>query len=138
MDYTSFLENDHVINDIADYLQMCQTLFWIIVVIDIIVLIAFFILCNNIAKIKKTIYGKSKFESIFNFYVSIGNMKKAEECLFKQILNDEYLDEAFFSTAEYSEKMRKYFQDRYQVYFDELNLKLDFDKVDRILKQKSS
>lgn len=135
MNYDAILQSDRVLKDMVDYLQMCQALFWVLVVINVIVLIAFFVLCNNIGKIKKTVCTSRKFGAVFNFYYSIGELEKAKECLFHEVANDEFLDEAFFTSAEYNQKMRKYFQDKYQVYFDRLGIKIDYDKADELIKE---
>lgn len=133
MDYEKILDGTSFLKDMVDYLQMCQTLFWVLVVINIIVLIAFFILCGHIGKIKKRICLKNEFGAIFNFYFSIGDIEKAKECLFQEIVNDELLEESFFMSAEYSEKMRGYFIGKYHIYLDKLGLKIDFDKVDEFI-----
>ncbi len=134
MNYQSILGEDYI-KDIADYLQMCQVAFWIMVVISLIVLIAFLILCNNISKIRKSIYPKNKFSAIFNFYYSIGEMDKAKEYLFQEICKDDYLDEAFLSTADYHQRSQKYFEEKYGKYLKVLGLSVDFNKADDFIKE---
>lgn len=130
MKYDFMMKSADFVEEISDLLHIFEAAFWIALVINIIVLVAFFILCNHVAKLKKGLLVKGDFKAQFNFYYSIGDMDRAKECLFKQIINDEFLNEAFFTKANYTKEMRGYFLKRYQPYLEMLDLKCDFDKVD--------
>ena len=55
-------------------------------ILQIVILICFFILCSNVSKIKKQIVQDTDFESKFKFLMKIGEKDKAREILIDRIL----------------------------------------------------
>lgn len=58
-------------------------------IIEVITLICFFVLCANVAKIKKLLEKKEDFTSKFKFLIHIGEKEKARDYLINRILNNE-------------------------------------------------
>lgn len=57
-------------------------------IIEIVVLICFFVLCSDVNKIKKHLIQNTDFESKFKFLMSIGEKEKAREILISMILSN--------------------------------------------------
>lgn len=135
MDYASVLNESYAFKDVVDYLQMCQFLFWVMIVINLIVLICFFILCSNVSKMKKVMHPQNSFGAMFNFYYSIGDIDKAKELLFREVLNDEYLEAALWTKAEYRQRSQKMLEEKYTPYFNKVGITLDFAKAGKFINE---
>ena len=55
-------------------------------ILEIVILVYFFILCSNVSKIKKQLVQNYDFEAKFNFLMKIGEKEKAREILINCIL----------------------------------------------------
>ncbi len=63
-----------------------QNIIILAAIIEIIVLICFFVLCSDVNKIKKYLTQSSDFESKFKFLMSVGEKEKAREILINTML----------------------------------------------------
>lgn len=113
MNYDELVNQVFNLKDMVDYLDRLEILFWVVLLIEAIAIIVFFIQCSNIAKIRRSVHEKGEFEAIFNFYYSIGDFCKAKECLYRQIINDDYLNGVFNSTAKECKDTRPFFISKY-------------------------
>ena len=82
-------------------------------IIEIIILICFFVLCSNVSKIKKTIEQKHDFSAKFDFLINIGEKEKARDLLIKRILNNNgiFSSEVIWSSKEKTEMCFKTYKD---------------------------
>ena len=65
--------------------------FWLTAILEIIILICFFVLCSNVSKIKKVLTPGSTVSSpqtVFAMYVAAGDTEKAKAVLMEIILAD--------------------------------------------------
>ena len=76
-------------------------------IIEVIILICFFVLCANVAKIKKHLIQKTDFDSKFKFLMNIGEKEKAHEILINRILSNNgiFSKENYFWDAKTKTKM---------------------------------
>lgn len=65
MNYDELVSQVFNLKDMVDYLNRLEILFWVVLLIEVITIIAFFILCSNIAKIRRSVHEKGEFEAIF-------------------------------------------------------------------------
>jgi hypothetical protein len=78
-----------------------EAVFIISTIIQIILIVCFFILCLDVSKIRKRLTRQYDFESRFNFLISIGEKEKAKEMLLERILtNDIIFDKKMQLTTE--------------------------------------
>ena len=56
-----------------------QIAFIISAIVEIIILICFFVLCANVGKIKKILEQKQDFNAKFDFLINIGEKEKARD-----------------------------------------------------------
>ena len=68
-----------------------ETALIISAILQIVILICFFILCSNVGKIKKHLIQSSDFTSKFKFLMEIGEKEKAREILIDRILANNYI-----------------------------------------------
>lgn len=82
-----------------------QIAFIISAIVEIIILICFFVLCANVGKIKKILEQKQDFNAKFDFLINIGEKEKARDLLIKRILNNNgiFSTEVMWSSKEKSE-----------------------------------
>ena len=66
--------------------QKILLVIYAIILIQVIIIICFFVLCDNVAKIKSHLIQKDDFKSKFIFLMSIGEKEKAREILINRIL----------------------------------------------------
>lgn len=129
---------DSFIKELSDFVQACEVWFWISVIINVIVLICFFILCSNIAKIKKNIHSMEHFEARFNFLYGVGELVEARKLLLQKIQLLENADEAFFCKQDYKKNSREYIERKYKPYFDKLEMHIDYNKIDALIEEQMS
>lgn len=58
-------------------------------ILEIIILICFFILCSNVSKIRKHLIQNDDFEAKFKFLVKMNEKEKAKEILIDRILSND-------------------------------------------------
>lgn len=116
-----------------DFIQTCEILFWVSIIINVIILICFFVLCSNVAKIKKKATDVERFEARFNFLYGIGELEEAKKLLLMKVQIMENLDEAFFCKENYRENSRTVIRKKFKPYFDRLGLQIDYEKVDALI-----
>lgn len=129
---------DSFLKELSDFVQACEVWFWISIVINVVVLICFFILCLNVAKIKKSAHSVEHFEARFNFLYGVGELAEAKKLLLDKIQFLENADEAFFCKQDYKKNSRDYIEQKYKSYFDKLGMKIDYDKIDELTNEQLS
>lgn len=78
-----------------------EVVFFISTIIQIVILVCFFMLCSNVSKIKKTLTQQYDFESRFNFLIKIGEKEKAKDLLLERIItNDNIFNEHIQLSSE--------------------------------------
>lgn len=136
MDEYSYLTNaGSFMKELSDFVQTCEILFWISIIINVIVLICFFILCANVAKIKKEAHNVANFEARFNFLYGIGELKEAKKLLLKRVQMMDNASEAFYCKQDYKKNSRNYIDEKFKVYFDKLDIHIDYDKIDELIEE---
>ena len=74
-------------------------------VVQIVILVCFFMLCLNVSKIKKHLTRQYDFESRFNFLIKIGEKEKAKDILLERIITN---DSIFNEQIQLNSEMREY------------------------------
>ena len=78
-----------------------EAVFIISTIIQIILIVCFFILCLDVSKIRKRLTRQYDFESRFNFLISIGEKEKAKDLLLERIItNDNIFNEHIQLSSE--------------------------------------
>lgn len=95
--------------------------------------VMFVLIFLDIRAIKKMIGTKSDFKSTFALYFYSGEKEKAKNLLFDEI-RQEYGFEEFFIYKSRKEEIIK----NYQVYFDMLEIKLDYDSAKEFAQKTTS
>lgn len=96
-------------------------------VLQLIILICYFVLCSRVGKIKKIFYPEFRHEN-FCLLLYLGRKDDATRMLFNAIArNDNFI--YAFHTNNGADKARAILKENYQAYFDALGLELDFDKI---------
>lgn len=111
-----------------------QTILFLSAILNVIMLICFFVLCSNVSKIKKDLVPNDNFGALFILYCSVGEKEKAKKLLLKQITMDKMFDTAFYSDYNRVDA-QKFIVDKYSGYLKMVDLTIDFDVVDNYLKK---
>lgn len=101
----------------------------ILAIVQIITLICFFILCSNVAAIRRNAVSPQNLEASFNLYYSTGQIEKARELLMMSIKNDSEFATAFYLNSSYKEDAQKHIEKKYGKLLELVELKIDFDKA---------
>ena len=78
-------------------------------VIEIVLLVRFFALCNHVEEIKKKMVPNENFQAMFLLYCSTGEKDKAKELLLHEISLDKLFTAAFFSVLPEHDKAKQSF-----------------------------
>lgn len=103
-------------------------------VIEIVLLVRFFALCNHVEEIKKKMVPNENFQAMFLLYCSTGEKDKAKELLLHEISLDKLFTAAFFSVLPEHDKAKQAILTKYGKLLEMVNVTLDFDTVDKYLK----
>ena len=103
-------------------------------IIEIVLLVRFFSLCNNIENIKKKMVPNENFQAIFLLYCSAGEKEKAKELLLHEISLDKMFTTAFFSVLPEHDKAKQTILTKYEKLLKMVDMTLDFDTIDKYLK----
>lgn len=113
-----------------------ETIIIISAVVEIVLLFAFFVLIDNVIDIKKRITGVGENQNAkFSFYLSIGDKENAKSILKQIILSESSFKIAFYSNLPYKESERKKLHDKYGKMMELVDMKFDFDIVEKIIKK---
>lgn len=113
-----------------------ETIIIISAFVEIVLLFSFFILIDNVIDIRKQITGVGEDQNAkFSFYLSIGDKENAKSVLKQIILSDRSFKIAFYSNLRYKESERKKLQDKYGKMMELVDMKFDFDIVEKIIKK---
>ena len=102
---------------------MENIIIFIAVVINVIVLICFFVLCSQVSHIRKVLKPRSNTYEELDVLIALGQKEKAKSVLINLILSDNVFD--FESPTEESIKATV---KRYKKYMDEVSLEFDAQK----------
>lgn len=103
-------------------------------VIEIVLLVRFFALCNHVEEIKKKMVPNENFQAMFLLYCSTGEKDKAKELLLHEISLDKLFTAAFFSVLPEHDKAKQAILTKYGKLLEMVDVTLDFDTVDKYLK----
>lgn len=103
-------------------------------VIEIVLLVRFFALCNHVEEIKKKMVPNENFQAMFLLYCSTGEKDKAKELLLHEISLDKLFTAAFFSVLPEHDKAKQAILTKYGKLLKMVDVTLDFDTVDKYLK----
>lgn len=107
-----------------------QTIIIISAILNLIMLICFLVLCDNVASIKKRIGGTETTRmDKFNIYVLTGQIERAKEILSQMIIS-----EPNWQYVITMDSARKALATKYAKMLDAVGLSLDFDLIDKINK----
>ena len=110
-----------------------ETIYYLSIALDVIVLICFFVLVGNVSEIKKALNASSKPQlALFTFYLSTGDKAKAREILKGIILSDQVFETAFYSNIESKKYARELVINKYQALAKEVDFEIDFAKVEEV------
>ena len=104
-------------------------------VIEIVLLVRFFALCNHVEEIKKKMVPNENFQAMFLLYCSAGEKEKAKELLLHEISLDKMFTTAFFSVLPEHDKAKQVILTKYEKLLKMVDLTLDFEIVDKYLKE---
>lgn len=108
--------------------------YFVAIALQIIILICFFILCSNVSKIKKSLFVAHKSEPVIRLLLACNKKEAAADLLMKTIANDEVFIVAFdHADKAYRERCQKSLEERYKVYLDALDIKLDYAVVNELI-----
>lgn len=125
---------DLFFKNLNDTVQAYQTILIVSLIINIVVLICFFILCSNVSKIKHSLSGESSFESSFWFLVSVNEKERAKKLLIDKMMNDANLDQCFFKDKSMRDLGRRNFEDIYKKYMDSVGgIGIDYTDADKAI-----
>lgn len=105
------------------------------VLLEVVILIQFFSLCNNVKEMKKKFAPNDNFQAMFLLYCSSGEKDKAKELLFNEICSDKIFADAFFSVLPEHEKAKQTILMKYDKLLKMVDVTLDFNIVDKYLKE---
>lgn len=104
--------------------------------IEFVTLICFFVLCGNVASIKKRIGGTETTRmDKFNVYVMTGQIERAKEILSQMMMSEpEWQHVTNYLTPTYMESARKALAAKYAKMLEVVGVSLDFESIDKINK----
>lgn len=102
-------------------------------IVQVIILICFFVLCARIGRIKR-FYCPELNRASFSLLLYLGRKDDATRMLFEALSKEEDFIFAFHSNNGV-DKARANLKEKYQNYFDALGIELDFDKIGDIVKK---
>lgn len=103
-------------------------------VIEVIILICFFILCSNVNDMKKIIVPNNNFRPLFLLYYSIGEKEKAKELLLKAISLDDVFMDAFYLDSSNRTVSQQDILKKYDVFLKMVDITLDLSVLDKYVK----
>lgn len=103
-------------------------------IIQIVVLICFFSLCSTVNSIKSRIGGTETTRmDKFNIYIMMGQIDKAKDILSQMIISESEWEHVFnHKYPALMDKSRKSLQTKYEELLNLVDLKLDFEQLDKI------
>ncbi len=110
-----------------------QTIMILSAILNVIMLICFFVLCSNVSNIKKSILPNNNFRAMFLLYCSVGEKEKAKELLFKEISKDDNFGSAFYSDYNRANAQQS-IASKYDKFLKMVDVDINFDVVDDYLK----
>lgn len=108
---------------------MNEIIIFILVVIQVIALICFFVMCINVAAIKKNSVPAQPWQASFNLYYSTGQIEKAKELVMKAIMSESTFASAFYLNVSNRIDAQKQIEDKYKEYLNLVDLSFDFNKA---------
>lgn len=105
----------------------------ILAIIQLITLICFLTLCNNVFDIKKRVVPNCNFKALFLLYCSVGDKEKAKSLLLKEISMDNDFGSAFYSNYNRANAQQAIIK-KYGTLANMIGVTIDFDVVDSYLK----
>lgn len=109
-----------------------ETIIYLQAILELVILICFFLLCHNVSKIKKRFVVDKDINAAFSMYISLGEYEKAKELLFHEIMKqNEYI--ASFTYNGNNSAQRAVLKRTFKPYFDALNIDFDFETVDKFI-----
>jgi hypothetical protein len=118
--------------DYKDFFQSLEVAFWLTLILDIIILIAFFVLCANVAAIKKKLRNEFATLDTFALYIGMGQKEKAKEVLIDLIKSDKAIRDAL--EGDFVEKELKISLQQYAKAMEMVDLLVDIAKVEEVKK----
>lgn len=110
--------------------------FYLVVLFDIVVLICYFFLCDNVYRIKKKMEPSNEFGAVFSLLISTGQKEEAKKLLLNEIMKDKDFTFAFFAGGDRTE-VRTAIMGKYKAYLDMVGMDVDFSKTDELIKRTS-
>lgn len=105
-----------------------ETVLFLSAILELILLICFFVLCSRIGKIKKNFYPELNYAR-FCLLLYLGRRDDATRMLYTAVSEDEDFVYAFHTDNKAAERARENMQASYGKYFSALGLELDFEKI---------
>lgn len=105
-----------------------ELVFWLSAIVELIMLICFFVLCANISKIKKVIMPSGSTptpQTAFAMYVAAGDTEKAKAVLMEIILADADVQDCIYRNGEVLGNVLA----RYNRQMKEVGLEIDPEKA---------
>lgn len=106
--------------------------------IQLVVLACFFVLCANVASLKKRFCKIPNFEARFSMLIASGQKEEAQKLLFDVISQEPYFVETFTGSGKDINETRASFLKKYQPYFDMADIVFDFGKSDEFISKVQS
>ncbi len=113
-----------------------EIVYVIIIALLVGTFLLYFRLCRDVKKIRQVFnpglpdcYSK-ELAPKFNFFISVGDIEKAKEVLYVDIMTSPHFAKAF--KENYSEESRDKLVELYQPYFEQLGIEMDFSKIKSI------
>lgn len=101
----------------------------ILLVIQVIALIFFFVMCINVSAIKKNSVPAQPWQASFNLYYSTNQIEKAKELVMKAIMSESAFASAFYLNVSNRIDAQKQIEDKYKEYLKLVELSFDFNKA---------
>lgn len=110
----------------------------ILLVIQVIALICFFVMCINVSAIKKNSVPAQPWQASFNLYYSTGQIEKAKELVMKAIMSESAFASAFYFNVADKTDTQKYLEGKYKEYLQLVGLSFDFNKANDFIDRQSN
>lgn len=119
---------------IKGWIMDFETMLYLSVILNVIILICFFVLCSNVSSIKKKICPSENFGATFSMLITGNQIETARKLLFDEISKDELFVRAFYYGGE-NGNVRTLLNKKYTPYLEMVGVTLDFGKSDELIKK---
>lgn len=118
-------------------MENLETIFYLSAIVEVVILICFFVLCSNVSSIKRRI-GGTEFnrDKKFSSLILTGQTDRAKELLVQMMMFEPEWDFiTYYQDEEYMNKSRERLENKYKAHLEVLEIKLDYDRFDKIYKE---